>query len=151
VLSCLLLLWAYVGSMVWHIVLTAWCDTCWQQCDIMLAAWCDTLCWQHGVAHYVGSMAWHYVGSMAWNIMLAAWRDTLCWQHGVTCWQHGMTCWQHGMTHYVDSMVWHMVLTMSHFYFHLVLLYSSAPISNGNTFQDLLRLCETVDNTERFI
>jgi hypothetical protein len=29
--------------------------------------------------------------------------------------------------------------------------YSSAPISMGNTFQDLVRLCETVDNTEHYI
>jgi hypothetical protein len=29
--------------------------------------------------------------------------------------------------------------------------YSSAPISAGNTFQDLLELCVTVDNTERYV
>jgi hypothetical protein len=29
--------------------------------------------------------------------------------------------------------------------------YSSAPVSMGNTFQDLLRLCESADNTERYI
>jgi hypothetical protein len=29
--------------------------------------------------------------------------------------------------------------------------YSSAPVSTGNTFQDLQRLCETADNTERYI
>jgi hypothetical protein len=29
--------------------------------------------------------------------------------------------------------------------------YSSAPVSAGNMFQDLLRLCETADNTERYI
>jgi hypothetical protein len=29
--------------------------------------------------------------------------------------------------------------------------YSSAPLSAGNTFQDLPRLGETADNTERYI
>jgi hypothetical protein len=29
--------------------------------------------------------------------------------------------------------------------------YSSAPVSTGNTFQDLPRLRETADNTERYI
>jgi hypothetical protein len=29
--------------------------------------------------------------------------------------------------------------------------YSSAPVSTGNTSQDLLRLCETADDTERYI
>jgi hypothetical protein len=29
--------------------------------------------------------------------------------------------------------------------------YSSAPVSTGNTFQDLPRLRETVDNTESYI
>jgi hypothetical protein len=29
--------------------------------------------------------------------------------------------------------------------------YSGAPVSTGNTFQDLPRLRETADNTERFI
>jgi hypothetical protein len=29
--------------------------------------------------------------------------------------------------------------------------YSSAPVFTGNTFQDLPRLCETADNTERYI
>jgi hypothetical protein len=29
--------------------------------------------------------------------------------------------------------------------------YSSAPVSMGNTFQDLPRLRETTDNTERYI
>jgi hypothetical protein len=28
--------------------------------------------------------------------------------------------------------------------------YSSAPVSTGNTFQDLPRLRETADNTERY-
>jgi len=28
---------------------------------------------------------------------------------------------------------------------------SSAPVSTGNTFQDLPQLCETADNTERYI
>jgi hypothetical protein len=32
-----------------------------------------------------------------------------------------------------------------------ILLYSSAPVFTGNTFQDLPRLCETADNTERYI
>jgi hypothetical protein len=30
-------------------------------------------------------------------------------------------------------------------------VYSSAPVSMGNTFQDLRQLCETTDNTERYI
>jgi hypothetical protein len=30
-------------------------------------------------------------------------------------------------------------------------IYSSAPVPTGNTFQDLLRVCETADNTERYI
>jgi hypothetical protein len=30
-------------------------------------------------------------------------------------------------------------------------MYSSAPVSTGNTLQDLPRLCETADNTERDI
>jgi hypothetical protein len=30
-------------------------------------------------------------------------------------------------------------------------MYSSAPVSNVNTFQDLPRLRETTDNTERYI
>jgi hypothetical protein len=30
-------------------------------------------------------------------------------------------------------------------------IYSSAPVSTGNTFQDLLRLGETADNTKRYI
>jgi hypothetical protein len=30
-------------------------------------------------------------------------------------------------------------------------IYSSAPVSTGNTFQDLPRLRETADNTERYI
>jgi hypothetical protein len=29
--------------------------------------------------------------------------------------------------------------------------YSSAPVSNGNTFHDLPRLCGTAENTERYI
>jgi hypothetical protein len=29
--------------------------------------------------------------------------------------------------------------------------YGSAPVSMGKTFQDLPQLCETVDNTERYI
>jgi hypothetical protein len=29
--------------------------------------------------------------------------------------------------------------------------YSSAPVSVGDTFLDLLRLCETTDNTQRYI
>jgi hypothetical protein len=29
--------------------------------------------------------------------------------------------------------------------------YSSAPVSTGNTFQDLPRLRETADNAERYI
>jgi hypothetical protein len=29
--------------------------------------------------------------------------------------------------------------------------YSSAPVSTGNTFQELARLLETTDNTERYI
>jgi hypothetical protein len=29
--------------------------------------------------------------------------------------------------------------------------YSSAPVSMGNTFQDLLWLCEMVDNNEHYI
>jgi hypothetical protein len=29
--------------------------------------------------------------------------------------------------------------------------YGSATVSTGNTFQDLPRLCETADNTERYI
>ena len=32
-----------------------------------------------------------------------------------------------------------------------ILHYSSAPVSTGNTFQDLPRLRETADNTERYI
>jgi hypothetical protein len=32
-----------------------------------------------------------------------------------------------------------------------VVKYSSALVSTGNTFQDLSRLCETADNTERYI
>jgi hypothetical protein len=30
-------------------------------------------------------------------------------------------------------------------------VYSSAPVSTGNTFQDLTRLRETADNTERYV
>jgi hypothetical protein len=30
-------------------------------------------------------------------------------------------------------------------------IHSSAPVSTGNMFQDLPWLCETVDNTERYI
>jgi hypothetical protein len=30
-------------------------------------------------------------------------------------------------------------------------IYSSAPVSTSNTFQDLPRLRETTDNTERYI
>jgi hypothetical protein len=30
-------------------------------------------------------------------------------------------------------------------------IYSSAPVSTGNTFQDLPRLREIADNTERYI
>jgi hypothetical protein len=30
-------------------------------------------------------------------------------------------------------------------------MYSSAPVPTGNTFQDLPRLRETADNTERYI
>jgi hypothetical protein len=30
-------------------------------------------------------------------------------------------------------------------------MYSSAPVPTGNTFQDLPRLHETTDNTERYI
>jgi hypothetical protein len=30
-------------------------------------------------------------------------------------------------------------------------MYSSAPVSTGNTFQDLSRLRETADNNERYI
>jgi hypothetical protein len=33
----------------------------------------------------------------------------------------------------------------------IIIKYSSAPISTGNTFQDLPRLRETADNTERYI
>jgi hypothetical protein len=33
----------------------------------------------------------------------------------------------------------------THVYIH------SAPVSTGNTFQDLPRLCETADNTERYV
>jgi hypothetical protein len=33
----------------------------------------------------------------------------------------------------------------------VVEVYSSAPVSTGNTYQDLPRLCETTDNTERYI
>jgi cytochrome c oxidase assembly protein Cox11 len=29
--------------------------------------------------------------------------------------------------------------------------YNCAPVSTGNTFQDLLRLCENAGNTERYI
>jgi hypothetical protein len=32
-----------------------------------------------------------------------------------------------------------------------IMKYSSAPVSTGNTFQDLPRLRETADNTERYI
>jgi hypothetical protein len=32
-----------------------------------------------------------------------------------------------------------------------VSIYSSAPISGGNTFQDLPQLCETADNTKHYI
>jgi len=37
-------------------------------------------------------------------------------------------------------------------YIHeIVFLYMRTPASVGNTFQDLPRLCETADNTERYI
>jgi hypothetical protein len=32
-----------------------------------------------------------------------------------------------------------------------LLKYSSAPVSTGNTFQDLPQVCETADNTDRYI
>jgi hypothetical protein len=35
-------------------------------------------------------------------------------------------------------------------YYHMVLEFSSAPVSTGNTLQDLPRLRETKDNTERY-
>jgi hypothetical protein len=38
-----------------------------------------------------------------------------------------------------------------HHFINTVVIYSSAPVSADNTFQDLPRLCETADNTERYI
>jgi hypothetical protein len=32
-----------------------------------------------------------------------------------------------------------------------ITIYSSAPVSTGDTFQDLPQLCVTADNTERYI
>jgi predicted metalloendopeptidase len=31
------------------------------------------------------------------------------------------------------------------------IMYSSAPVSTGDTFQNLPRVCETADNTERYL
>jgi hypothetical protein len=42
------------------------------------------------------------------------------------------------------------VFTASHKY-EFQMLYSSAPVSTGNPFQDLRRLREIADNTERYI
>jgi hypothetical protein len=40
-------------------------------------------------------------------------------------------------------------------YFFVIVIvswkYSSAPVSTGSMFQDLLWLCETADNTEHYI
>jgi hypothetical protein len=33
----------------------------------------------------------------------------------------------------------------------MAIMYSSAPVSTGNTFQDLSRLREPADNTERYL
>jgi hypothetical protein len=36
-------------------------------------------------------------------------------------------------------------------YIALYVKYSTAPVSTGNTFQDLTQLSKTADNTERYI
>jgi hypothetical protein len=42
-------------------------------------------------------------------------------------------------------------MEMKFFLKQLPFKYSSAPVSVGNMFQDLLRLRETTDNTERYM
>jgi hypothetical protein len=50
-----------------------------------------------------------------------------------------------------DTNAWQHTGSLFHVHFYSFSLHSSAPVSTGNTFQDLPRLRETAGNTERYI